>query len=231
MILKITKVALHTIVIVLALLLCSWLAAAQPTADPSEIMATVQEKYDQAGSFKTWFRQETRQQGAAQGDKASGVLYFQRPSRMRWQYQSPADQKKEVISDGHQVWIYIPEDALAMVYPLNQVLRSDLVLRFFSGIGEVRDDFQLSWQRPPEPGGKYVIRLIPRQPQAELKRLILTIDPFTFLVERLEFSNALGETTRFAFSGTKLGVKQSQHFFTFTPPPGVQIVREAPESR
>jgi len=194
-------------------------------------MAKVQKKYDQAGSFKTWFRQETRASGARQGDKASGVMYFQKPSRMRWEYQSPSDQKKEVISDGHQVWIYIPEDALVMVYPLNQVLRSDLVLRFFSGIGEVQEDFNLSWERPPEPGRSSVIKLVPRQPQAELQRLILTINPFTYNVEKLEFSNALGETTSFAFSGTILGVKQPPQFYSFTPPPGVQVVREAPGTR
>jgi outer membrane lipoprotein carrier protein len=219
------------LVLTLAGLGGAWPAAAQRTPDPSGIMARVQEKYDQAGSFKTWFRQETRQSETGPGDKASGVMYFQQPSRMRWEYLSPPDQKKEVISDGHQVWIYIPEDALVLVYPLNQVLRSDLVMRFFSGIGAVQEDFHLSWQRPPELGASYVIRLVPRQPQAELQRLILTIDPYTHIVENLEFSNALGETTRFAFSGTILGVRQPPQFFTFVPPPGVQVVREAPGAR
>jgi outer membrane lipoprotein carrier protein len=111
------------------------------------------------------------------------------------------------------------------------VLRSDLVLRFFSGIGEIPQDFRLFWQRPPEAGLNYVIRLEPRQPQAELKRLILTINPQTYLVENLEFSNALGEETRFAFSRTAMGVKVAPAFFTFTPPPGVQVVREAPGVR
>lgn len=222
---------MYAVVLTLALLVWSWPAKSQPAPDPSEVMAKVQQKYDQAGSFKTWFRQETRAPGASQGDKASGVMYFQKPSRMRWEYQSPPDQKKEVISDGHQVWIYIPEDALVMVYPLNQVLRSDLVLRFFSGIGEVQQDFTLSWQRPPEPGASSVIKLVPRQPQAELQQLILTINPFTHNVEKLEFSNALGETTSFAFSGTILGIRQPPQFYTFTPPPGVQVVREAPGTR
>ncbi len=219
--------------VVLCLGLMMWMHSglAQAVADPAEIMAKVQEKYDQAGSFKTWFRQETRQHGARQGDHASGVMYFQKPSRMRWQYESPPDQKKEVISDGSQVWIYIPDDAIAMVYPLRQMLRSDLVLRFFSGIGSVNQDFRQAWQRPPEVGVNYVIRLEPRQPQPELKTLILTINPQTYLVENLEFSNSLGEVTSFAFSRTTLGAKQPPHFFTFTPPPGVQIVREAPGAR
>jgi len=199
--------------------------------EPTEVVARVQTQYDRPGGFKTWFRQETRQKGAAQGDKAEGWMYFQKPCRMRWQYEKPPDQKKEVIADGHQVWIYLPEEALAMVYPLNQVLRSDLVMRFFSGIGQVRQDFRLSWQRPPSEGANYVIDLVPRQAQAELKRLTLTVNPQTYLVEKLEFSNALGEETRFAFSRTTLDVKVAPNFFTFTPPPGVQVVREAPGYR
>lgn len=226
-----TKFAVITVILMLTLMGWSWPALSQPTPEPSEVMAKVQEKYDQAGSFKTGFRQETRQLETGQRDTASGVMYFQKPSRMRWEYQSPPDQKKEVVSDGHQVWMYIPEDALVMVYPLNQVLRSDLVLRFFSGIGKVQEEFRLSWERPPRSGASYVISLVPRQPQAELKSLILTINPYTHIVENLEFSNALGETTHFAFSGTSLGVRRPPQFFTFTPPPGVQVVREAPGSR
>lgn len=217
--------------LVLAVMMAAAPAFPQVVTDLAEIMVKVQEKYDKAGSFKTLFRQETRQPGMGQGDQASGVMYFQKPSRMRWQYENPPDQKKEVISDGSQVWIYIPEDAIAMVYPLKQMLRSDLVLRFFSGLGEVTQDFRLSWERPPDAGISYVIRLDPRQPQAELKRLILTINPQTYVVENLEFNNALGEETRFTFSRTSLGLKQPAKFFTFTPPPGVQIVREAPGVR
>jgi len=225
------KFTVMALVLVLAWLIQAWPAASQRTPDPAEVMTRVQKNYDQAGGFKTWFRQETRPPGARHGDKASGVMYFQKPSRMRWEYQSPPDQQKEVISDGRQVWIYIPEDSLVLVYPLNQVLRSDLVLRFFSGIGEVQNDFQISWQRPPEPGANYVIKLVPLKRQAELQHLILTIDPFTHIVANLEFSNTLGEVTRFDFSGTILGDRKPPQFFTFVPPPGVQVVREAPGTR
>lgn len=199
--------------------------------EPELVIARVQEHYDQPGAFKTWFRQETRQKGATQAEVAEGWMYFQKPCRMRWQYEKPPEQKKEVVADGQQVWIYLPDDALALVYPLTQVLRSDLVMRFFSGIGQVREEFFLSWQQPPAPGRPYVINLRPRQPQAELTRLILTINPRTYLVEHLEFTNALGEETRFAFSRTTLSLRVPPDFFAFAPPPGVQVVREGPGGR
>lgn len=199
-------------------------AAPEPAVE--DVVAQVQARYDRAGGFKAYFRQEARLKGAAQSDTAEGWVYFKRPLRMRWQYEKPPEQKKEVISDGSQVYMYIPQDGVAMVYPLNRVLRNDLVLRFFSGIAQVREDFHLVWARPPRPGQMYLIRFTPKKPQAELTQLTLTIHPETHQVERLEFTNALGEETAFLFTRVQLDYQVPADFFTFTPPPGVQVVRD-----
>lgn len=199
---------------------------AQAAISPEEIVAKVQAQYDKSGGLKTRFRQESRLKAVNHTDVAEGWMYFQKPSRMRWQYESPPDQKKELISDGKQMWMYIPQDSLVMVYPIHQVLRSDLVMRFFSGMGQFQKDFQISWRRPPELGQPYVIDCLPRQPQPELKVLTLTINPSTYMVEKLEFANALGEETRFTFTQSQLDVRLAPNFFTFTPPPGVQVVKE-----
>ncbi len=204
------------------------LPAPAATLSVEDAVARVQDRYDKAGGFKAYFRQESRLKGSGQGETAEGWVYFKRPLRMRWQYEKPAEQKKEVISDGKQVFMYIPQDSLVMVYPLNRVLRSDLVLRFFSGISQVRQDFQMAWRRPPQEGASYLIDLTPVKPQAELRRLSLTVNPKTYEVENLEFTNALGEETRFLFTRIQLDYQAAPDFFTFTPPPGVQVVRDAP---
>lgn len=193
---------------------------------PEEVVSRVQAQYDKSGAFKAHFRQESRMQAAGQGEKAEGLLYFQKPCRMRWQYENPPDQKKEIVADGREVWMFIPQDGVVMVYPLNKVLRSDLVMRFFSGMGQLGRDFQISWHRPPQAAAAYVVDLFPRKSEPELKRLTLTINPRTYQVEKLEFVNALGEETRFAFSRMQLNVKLDPKLFHFTPPPGVQVVRE-----
>ena len=220
------KIKILFSVLVIFLFMCPSGAAGAPT--PEEVMKRVQAQYDKAGAFQARFRQESKLQAAHQTDSAAGWMYFQNPCRMRWQYETPPQQKKEVVSDGRLVWIYLPQDSLVMVYKMDQVLRSDLVMRFFSGIGQFQRDFTISWNRPPEGSGSYVINLFPKKEQPELKRLTLTINPRTYLVENLEFSNAMGEEARFSFSQMKLGVNLGRDFFTFTPPPGVQVVREAP---
>lgn len=197
-------------------------------SNPQEVMARVQARYDKAGAFKVRFRQESRLMAANQAEVAEGVMYFQKPCRMRWQYENPPEQQKEIVSDGRQVWMYTPQDSLVMIYQLNKVLRSDLVMRFFSGMGQFRQDFKVSWGQPPKEGEAYVIDLFPLKEAPELKRLTLTINPLSFLVEKLEFTNALGEESRFAFSQPQLDLSLKPDFFTFVPPAGVQVVREGP---
>lgn len=193
---------------------------------PEEVVTQVQKQYDTTGVFKTRFHQESKLKSQGGGDTAEGILYFKKPSQMRWDYQFPAAQKKEVIADGREVYIYIPQDKTVMVYPMQQVMRSDLVMRFFSGIGELKRDFTVSWNTPYQGSGPMRILLKPTKPQPDLKDLVLTIDPQTYLVQALEFSNTYGDFTRMTLSGTQLNVSLAPDFFKFTPPPGVQVVKE-----
>jgi outer membrane lipoprotein carrier protein len=219
------KILLMTLV----MLVCLWPLGAAAAVTPDAVLSRVQTLYDKAGGFQARFHQESRLKGTS-SDAATGWVYFMKPCRMRWQYESPPAQKKEIVSDGRLVWMYMPDDGIVMVYKLDQVLRSDLVMRFFSGIGRFQKDFTISWQRLPQPGASYVINLYPKKSQPELTRLTLTINPNTYLVEKLDFTNALGEETDFDFTQVKLEVPLGRSFFTFTPPPGVQVVRQTPGS-
>ena len=213
-----------------AIIFLWWPLFAAGEISPEAVMTRVQARYDKAGGFQARFRQESRLKAAGAADSAAGWMYFMKPCRMRWQYETPPEQKKEIVSDGRLVWMYMPGDGLVMVYKMDQVLRSDLVMRFFSGMGQFQRDFSVAWQRPPQGSGSYIIDLFPKKEQAELKRLTLTINPETFLVEKLEFANAMGEESRFTFTQVKMEVPMGKDFFTFTPPPGVQVVRETPGS-
>jgi outer membrane lipoprotein carrier protein len=214
----------------MALLFCLWPLQAAAAVSPEAVITRVQTLYDKAGGFQARFLQDSRIKATGASDSAAGWMYFMKPCRMRWQYETPPEQKKEIVSDGRLVWMYMPQDGVVMVYKLEKVLRSDLVMRFFSGMGLVQKDFNISWQRPPREGASYVIDLFPKKDQVELKRLTLTINPDTYFVEKLDFTNALGEESRFTFTQVKLEVPLGPTFFSFTPPPGVQVIRETPGS-
>ncbi|MBW1916996.1 MAG: outer membrane lipoprotein carrier protein LolA [Deltaproteobacteria bacterium] len=208
------------------LLLLSLLSSPAVALTPQEVVAQVQQKYDITGAFKAYFRQVSSRRASGATDTAEGWVYFRKPCQMRWEYLNPPGQRKEVIADGQQVWIYIPQDHMVWVYPLAQVMRSDLVMRFFSGMGNLQQDFTIAWRRPYREGVPLKIDLRPVTPQPDLKWLALTIDPQSYQVQEIEFANAYGDLTHINFSQLQLNIKLPADFFSFTPPPGVEVVKE-----
>ena len=83
-------------------------AAAAPTA--SEIRHGLEMRYRRASTLKAAFY-ERYSDGHGGGVAESGTVYFSRPGRMRWEYESP--QQKLFLVDGTNVWFYIPADRTA----------------------------------------------------------------------------------------------------------------------
>ncbi len=67
-------------------------------------------RYRHAATLKAIFYQRYSD-GKGAGEAESGTVYFSRPGRMRWEYESP--EKKLFIVDGKNVWFYIPDDHTA----------------------------------------------------------------------------------------------------------------------
>src|SRR5690348_622044 len=82
--------------------------ASHPTA--REIEHLFEARYKHASTLKAVFY-ERYGSGKGTGEAESGTVYFSRPGRMRWEYESP--QKKLFIVDGKNVWFYIPDDHTA----------------------------------------------------------------------------------------------------------------------
>ncbi|HEU5360215.1 MAG TPA: outer membrane lipoprotein carrier protein LolA, partial [Candidatus Deferrimicrobiaceae bacterium] len=75
--------------------------------DGSALLRRVAEKYSAAKTLSARFRQEVPLQNVGIVRKAAGRLYFQRPLRMRWDYQAPDEQL--FLADGRYFYFRPPE--------------------------------------------------------------------------------------------------------------------------
>jgi outer membrane lipoprotein carrier protein len=93
---------------------CCCVAAAllAPISAPNAnaIRRALEVRYRHAATLKAAFY-ERYSDGKSSGQAESGTVYFSRPGRMRWEYESP--QQKLFIVDGKNVWFYIPADHAA----------------------------------------------------------------------------------------------------------------------
>ena len=71
------------------------------------IARLLEEHYHHAQTLRAVFL-ERYSEGPREARIESGTVYFRRPGRMRWEYESP--EKKLFVADGKTVWFYVPAD-------------------------------------------------------------------------------------------------------------------------
>jgi outer membrane lipoprotein carrier protein len=84
-----------------------FLAIPTQARDAHSVEHALEARYHGARTLKAIFY-ERYSDGSGGVAAESGTVYFSRPGRMRWDYESP--EKKLFLVDGKQVWFYVPAD-------------------------------------------------------------------------------------------------------------------------
>jgi outer membrane lipoprotein carrier protein len=218
----------------IALLLTCILMAVLPFApagfgaelSPEEIARRLQETYEKTTSMSASFRQVTSVRMSRREKKGAGTLIIGKPGRMRWDYLAPAPQV--LVSDGKTVTMYFEQSNQMIVTAAEEYLQSDVTYSFFTGQGDILRDFEVM-PAPEDAGaepGAYAIKLVPRKPHPQVEELRLWADRDTFFITRLQVIDQFGSITDLFFTGIKTDVEIPAALFTFTPPPGTEIIRQ-----
>ncbi len=195
---------------------------AAPTLE--EAVQSLEGAYRRVSDLRAPFRQAAFNRTLNQTIDATGTLYLKKPGKLRWEYTTPTPQ--EIVSDGTRLWVYTPE--------LKQVNVSDAPAAlagpagsFLQGLGQVREYFQarfLNPAQPTDPDGHVVLDLTPKEPRPLLSRLIVAVDPKSWLVRTAVVYDELGNTVTVRFGEVTLNTGLADSLFVFVPPPGVAVV-------
>lgn len=74
---------------------------------PSEYIKRFENTYRKAATLRANFLEEYLESGRVERVE-SGVAYFRRPGKMRWEYEAP--EKNLFLIDGKTAWFYVPAD-------------------------------------------------------------------------------------------------------------------------
>jgi outer membrane lipoprotein-sorting protein len=117
----------------------------------SAIRRALEARYRHATTLKAAFY-ERFSDGKGGGQAESGTVYFSRPGRMRWEYESP--QKELFIVDGKNVWFYVPADHAASRAKMKESSDWRMPIALLAGkadLGKMCRDIELI--EAPEAGG------------------------------------------------------------------------------
>ena len=185
-----------------------------------DALARLQARYETTRTLAADFRQTIESPTLATPLESKGTMAFEKPNRMRWEYEAPDPQL--IVGDGAILWIYQPEDKQAIKAPLGEMFQTTTPVSFLAGLGHIDRDFTATLERD-EPQ-RWVLRLVPKT-EKSLGTLVLVVRKSDAGVDEARVTDSLGTTTRLLLSGEKRNVDLDPKLFRFTPPPGVDVVK------
>lgn len=169
----------------------------------------------------------------------SGKVYFEKPGRMRWDYDSP--ETKMFLVDGKNVWYYVPADHTASRTSVKQsddwrtplaLLAGKVKLERLCGSltlanPAAADSPEADPEEHPTAPGNTVLICGPRKQDADVfHRVLLEINPQHQLA-RLSIEHSGDVEIEFRFGDWHENVPIDPGKFRFVPPKGVAIVDDA----
>jgi outer membrane lipoprotein carrier protein len=206
----------------LAPIAAALMLAAPASADVlKDALARLQQRYDDTRTMQADFRQIVESKTLAGALETKGTVSFEKPNRMRWDYQPPDQQT--IVTDGETLWIYQPDLQQVIKAPMTQAFQSSTPVSFLAGLGRVERDFNADLER--NEADQWVLKLVPKQKTSAVGTLELAVRKSDASVAEAKITDAAGTTTRILFSGERRNVTLAPDLFQFTPPPGVDVVK------
>lgn len=218
--------------------LCFFGSTATAQAEsPQETASRLQQRYDHIQSLSFDFIQDTRGQLSGRPKKGSGQAFFvktrendKKSAKMRWNYLLPEQQV--LVSDGKTFSMYFASLHQMIVSPAS-ALEQDLTYSFFTGAGNLMEDFTISQPDPGHgsQGETVIIKLVPRSRQSQVAAIHLWITPDS-LIRRIEILDHFDTLTVLNFSRLMvdtldpLDTDRMKRLFQFSPPEGTEIINQ-----
>ncbi|RKZ54239.1 MAG: outer membrane lipoprotein carrier protein LolA [Candidatus Parabeggiatoa sp. nov. 3] len=201
----------------------NWLYAAQSHEELNQFLQSLQTVYAQ-------FNQKLYNESGQLLEESSGKMYVQRPNQFRWEYLQPYNQL--LVADGKQVWIYDSDLEQVTVKALNAALGKTPAF-LLSRNRKLEEDFfvnKLPFQPkitrfeliPKDEITRF--ELIPKDAEAQFDSMRINLQGDTIL--GFELLDNLGQTTHINFSQVRQNLRFRKSLFKFTPPAGVDILKE-----
>jgi outer membrane lipoprotein carrier protein len=196
----------------------------------------LEHRYHRAGTLKAVFF-ERYADGSGGVSAESGTVYFSRPGRMRWEYESP--ESKLFLVDGKNVWFYVPANHTVSRAKLNESSDWRTPLAVLAGKVDLsklcRNIEEVNAASGPRnttgeqasSASDAVFRCIPRDGSGDdaAREILFETDPQGYLM-RVVIRQPGNIETEFRFGNWEENIPIPEIKFHFEPPQGVAIVDE-----
>ena len=147
---------------------------------------------------------------------SAGEFIVQRPGKIYWHTKAPFEQT--LVSDQQLLWLYDPDLEQVTIQAADESLQQTPLLLLSGDVDRISEYFHVA--KTSE--GRFELQ--PLKGEAAFQHLVLTFEDKK--LNSVLLSDGLGQATLLSFSRTQANVQVSPDTFTFTIPPGTDIIRD-----
>ncbi|QNK01533.1 outer membrane lipoprotein chaperone LolA [Dyella telluris] len=167
------------------------------------------------------FSQTLKDANGNAGKPSNGTLALEAPRQFRWETLAPS--KQTIVADGSRVWLYDP-DLEQVTVRVQSSEESHSPLTVLTDVKQMDKDFNAIEQG--EHDGLSWLRLTSKAKDPQFDYADLGFDASG--LARMVFRDQLGAVTDIRFSGWQRNVAIPPETFNFVPPPGTDVIGDAP---
>jgi outer membrane lipoprotein carrier protein len=190
-----------------------------PLAAEADAVERLRGFFEASTSMRAQFHQTVSDNQGRKIQEVTGTMQLQRPGKFRWDYHQPFVQI--IVGDGQNVWLYDPELEQVTVRPLDKVLGSSPAA-LLAGSQDIDKAFSLS--DAGKQGRLEWVQAVPREKESGFDKVLLGFDGD--LLQTMQMHDSFGQVTEIVFSKIERNPQLVPASFKFTPPAGVDVLRE-----
>ena len=207
--------------------LCGALALSASLFASSMAQAAAIEKLQQflttTQSMRADFSQIVVAKNGGKPQKSSGVMFFSRPGKFRWQIDKPYEQL--LVGDGEQVWIHDPDLQQVTVKKMNAALGSTPVALLVGAQGDQSGlDKNFTLREAGTREDLEWLEAIPKSTDSGFEKLAIGFAGAE--LKSMELYDNFGQTTTLVFSKSETNPALAPSLFHFVPPAGADVIGE-----
>jgi len=156
---------------------------------------------------------------------SQGDMSIQRPGKFRWHVKDPDNQL--LISNGEILWIYDQDLEQVIIQPVSGRLDETPALLLAGEVDSLEEFFTVTTIKSENPGFWYELTALDQE--GLVNKVILGFNSQNIIQEMQIYDN-LDQRTDILFSNAIANVNLPSDYFSFTPPAGIDVISELPES-
>jgi outer membrane lipoprotein carrier protein len=196
---------------------------AQSRYSMGEILKGTESHYQNLQAFTADFLQLTTSSATNTiTTEASGILYYQKPRQMRWEYKTPEPQV--FIANHGLAWLHEPSERQISLFDAATFFNSPLAQTFFDGVSSLKTHFDVSLDPAHSTPTVAVLKLVPQKEDPNIRQLRLWIDLKGYEISKVETEDALANTNLIVLKSQKAITGMKTSLFELNVPPSTNVV-------